>query len=134
MGPATLAYTLFDGGARNAQTDQAVAAYESTVAAYRQTVLASFQEVEDNLAALRILGEEARVQEEAVNSARESVTLTTNQYKAGIVSYLNVITTQAIALTNERTAAAIRGQQMNAAVLLIKALGGGWNAAELPAP
>ena len=134
LGPAALAQTLFDGGARNAQTEQAVAVYEATVAAYRQTVLASFQEVEDNLAALRILDEEARVQDEAVNSARESVVLTTNQYKAGIVSYLNVIATQAIALTSERTAAAIRGQQLNAAVLLIKALGGGWNAAELPAP
>ncbi len=134
LGPAALAYTIFDGGARNAQTEQAVAAYESTVAAYRQTVLASFQEVEDNLAALHILEKEAGVQEEAVNSARESVTLTTNQYKAGIVSYLSVITTQAIALANERTEATIRGQQMNAAVLLIKALGGGWNAAELPSP
>jgi NodT family efflux transporter outer membrane factor (OMF) lipoprotein len=134
LGPAALAYTLFDGGARNAQTEQAVAAYESTVAAYRQIVLASFQEVEDNLAALRILGEEARVQEEAVNSARESVVLSANQYKAGIVNYLNVIATQAIALANERTAAAIRGQQMTAAVLLIKAMGGGWNAAELPTP
>jgi len=134
LGPAALAYTIFDGGARNAQTEQAVAAYESTVAAYRQTVLASFQEVEDNLAALHILEKEAGVQEEAVNAARESVTLTTNQYKAGIVSYLTVITTQAIALANERTEATIRGQQMNAAVLLIKALGGGWNAAELPSP
>ena len=90
--------------------------------------------MEDNLAALRILEKEAGVQEEAVNAARESVTLTTNQYKAGIVSYLNVITTQAIALANERTEATIRGQQMNAAVLLIKALGGGWNAGELPSP
>jgi len=72
------------------------------------------------------------VQDKAVNSARESVALTTNQYKAGIVSYLNVITTQSIALTNERTALGIRGQQLNAAVSLIKALGGGWNASELP--
>jgi NodT family efflux transporter outer membrane factor (OMF) lipoprotein len=134
LGPAALAYRLFDGGARNAQTEQAVAAHDAAVAAYRQTVLASFQEVEDNLAALRILDAEARVQEEAVNSARESVVLTTNQYKAGIVSYLSVMTTQAIALTSERTAAAIRSQQLNAAVLLIKALGGGWNTAELPVP
>ncbi len=134
LGPAALAYTIFDGGTRNAQNEQAVAVYEAAVAAYRQTVLASFQEVEDNLAALRIFDKEAQVQEEAVNAARESVILTTNQYKAGIVSYLSVITTQTIALANERTAAAIRGQQMNAAVLLIKALGGGWNAAELPAP
>ena len=131
LGPAALAQTLFDGGARKALTDQAIASYEATVAAYKQTVLASFQQVEDNLAALRILDEETLVQDEAVNSARESVTLTTNQYKAGTVSYLNVITTQSIALTNERTALGIRGQQLNAAISLIKALGGGWNAAEL---
>jgi NodT family efflux transporter outer membrane factor (OMF) lipoprotein len=131
LGPAALAQTLFDGGARKAQTAQAVAIYEATVAAYRQTVLASFQQVEDNLSTLRILDDEARVQDEAVNSARESVVLTTNQYKAGIVSYLNVIATQSIALTNERTALGISGQRLTAAVLLIKALGGGWNASEL---
>lgn len=132
LGPAALAQTLFNGGARKAQTEQAIASYDAAVAAYKQTVLASFQQVEDNLAALRILDEEMLVQDKAVNSARESVALTTNQYKAGIVSYLNVITTQSIALTNERTALGIRGQQLNAAVSLIKALGGGWNASELP--
>ena len=131
LGPAALSYTFFDGGARKAQTAQAVAAYEATVAAYRQTVLASFQQVEDNLSTLRILDDEAQVQDEAVNSARESVVLTTNQYKAGTVSYLNVIATQSIALANERTALGIRGQRLTAAVLLIKALGGGWNASEL---
>jgi len=131
LGPAALAQTLFDGGARKAQTEQAIASYDATVAAYKQTVLASFQQVEDNLAALRILDEETLVQDEAVNSARESVVLTTNQYKAGIVSYLNVITIQSIALTNERTALGIRGQQLNAAISLIRALGGGWNASEL---
>ncbi|MCG6535086.1 MAG: efflux transporter outer membrane subunit [Syntrophales bacterium LBB04] len=131
LGPAALAQTLFDGGTRKAQTEQAIASYDATVAAYKQTILASFQQVEDNLAALRILDEETLVQDEAVNSARESVVLTTNQYKAGIVSYLNVITTQSIALTNERTALGIRGQQLNAAISLIKALGGGWNASEL---
>ena len=131
LGPAALSYTFFDGGARKAQTAQAVAAYEATVAAYRQTVLASFQQVEDNLSTLRILDDEAQVQDEAVNSARESVVLTTNQYKAGTVSYLNVIATQSIALANERTALGISGQRLTAAVLLIKALGGGWNASEL---
>jgi NodT family efflux transporter outer membrane factor (OMF) lipoprotein len=133
LGPAALSQALFDGGARKAQTAQAVAAHEATVAAYRQTVLASFQQVEDNLSTLRILGDEAHVQDEAVNSARESVLLTTNQYKAGIVSYLNVIATQSIALANERTALGISGQRLTAAVLLIKALGGGWNASELAA-
>ena len=114
-------------GPAKAQTEQAIAPMRAAVAAYKQTVLASFQQVEDNLAALRILDEETQVQDEAVNSARESVVLTTNQYKAGIVSYLNVISTQTIALTNESTALGIRGQRLVASILLIKALGGGWN-------
>ena len=130
LGPAALATTLFDGGARKAQTEQAKAAYDGTVAFYRQTVLTGFQDVEDNLAALRILDEEVQVQEQAVKSAQESVILTTNQYKAGIVSYLNVVTAQTIALTNERTAISINGQRLNAAVRLVKALGGGWSASE----
>ena len=132
LGPMALATTLFDGGARKAQSEQAMAAYDGTVAFYRQTVLTGFQEVEDNLAALRILDEEAQMQEQAVNSSHESVTLTTNQYRAGIVSYLNVVTTQIIALTNERAAISISGQRLNAAVLLVKALGGGWSAPEAP--
>jgi NodT family efflux transporter outer membrane factor (OMF) lipoprotein len=130
LGPMAMAATLFDGGARQAQTKQALAAYDGTVAFYRQNVLTGFQEVEDNLAALRILDEEAQMQEQAVNAARESVALTTNQYKAGIVNYLNVVTAQTIALTNERTAISISGQRRNAAVLLVKALGGGWNVAD----
>jgi NodT family efflux transporter outer membrane factor (OMF) lipoprotein len=132
IGPMALAATLFDGGARKAQTEQAMAAYDGTVAFYRQTVLTGFQNVEDNLAALRILDEEAQMQEQAVNYAHESVTLTTNQYRAGIVSYLNVVTTQIIALTNERAAISISGQRLNAAVLLVKALGGGWSASAAP--
>lgn len=130
LGPATLAATLFDGGARRAQTEQAKAAYDGTVAFYRQTVLTGFQEVENNLAALRILDEEAQVQEQAVNGARESVILTTNQYKAGIVNYLNVVVVHTIALANERIAISISGQRLNAAVLLVKALGGGWSAVD----
>jgi len=128
LGPAVVSQTIFDAGAVRAQTEQARAAYDATVAVYRQTVLTSFQQVEDSLVALRVLGEEARVQDEAVRSARESVLLTTNQYKAGIVSYLNVITAQTIAFTNERAALGIQGQRLTAAVLLIKALGGGWDA------
>lgn len=130
LGPMTLAATLFDGGVRQAQTKQAMAAYDGTVAFYRQTVLTSLQEVEDNLATLRILEEEAQVQEQAVNGARESVVLTTNQYKAGIVNYLNVVVVHTIALTNERTAIGISGQRLKAAALLVKALGGGWNTAD----
>jgi NodT family efflux transporter outer membrane factor (OMF) lipoprotein len=132
LGPMTLAATLFDAGARKAQTEQAMAAYDGTVAFYRQTVLTGFQDVEDNLAALRILDEEAQMQEQAVNSAHESVTLTTNQYRAGFVSYLNVVTAQTIALTNERAAITIGGQRLTAAVLLVKALGGGWSVPETP--
>jgi NodT family efflux transporter outer membrane factor (OMF) lipoprotein len=129
---AALAETLFEGGLRLAQTDQAWATYDANVATYRQTVLTGFQEVEDNLAALRILEQEAQVQEEAVKAAQQSVTLTTNQYKAGIISYLDVIVVQTTALNDERTAVDIQGRRMVASVLLIKALGGGWNAADLP--
>ena len=132
LGPA-LAQTLFDGGLRRAQTDQAIAAYDANVAGYRQTVLTGFKEVEDNLAALRILEEEAAIQDEAVQNARQSVALTTNQYKAGIVSFLNVVTVQATALANERTAVDILNRRLAASVLLIKALGGGWTASDLPA-
>jgi NodT family efflux transporter outer membrane factor (OMF) lipoprotein len=129
---AGVSETVFDGGLRRAQTHFARAAYDATVADYRQTVLTAFQGVEDNLAALRVLEQEAQVQDEAVKAAQQSVTLTTNQYKAGTVSYLNVITAQTIALTNELTAVQIRGQRMTAAVLLVQALGGGWNASNLP--
>ena len=131
VGPA-LAQTLFDGGLRRAQTAQAIAAYDANVAGYRQTVLTGFREVEDNLVALRILEEEAAIQDEAVQNARQSVALTNNQYKAGIVSYLNVVTVQATALANERTAVDILNRRLAASVLLVKALGGGWDASTLP--
>jgi outer membrane protein TolC len=127
IGPA-LAQTLFDGGARRAQTDQAIAAYDGNVAIYRQTVLTGFQEVEDNLAALRILEQEAQTQDEAVQLARKSVEIATNQYKAGFVSYLDVITAQATALSSETSAVNILNRRLVASVLLIKALGGGWHA------
>ena len=133
VGPG-ISQTVFDGGLRRAQTDAARAAYDATVATYRQTVLAAFQGVEDNLAALRTLEAENTVQDEAVHAARKSVDLTTNQYKAGTVSYLNVITVQTIALTDEITAIQIAGRRMAAAVLLVQALGGGWTAADLPSP
>ena len=94
-------------------------------------MLEGFQEVEDNLAALRILEGEEKVQEEATVAARQSVELTINQYKAGTISYLNVVTVQSTWLSNERTLVGIRGRRLTAAVTLVKALGGGWNAAEL---
>ncbi|MDA8414125.1 MAG: efflux transporter outer membrane subunit [Desulfobacteraceae bacterium] len=125
IGPSASA-TLFDGGLRSAQTDQARAAYDATVAAYRETVLTGFQEVEDNLAALRILEDETRVQDQAVKAARQVVTITTNQYQAGTVAYLNVLVAQSTALANERTALGLAGQRLAASVLLVKALGGGW--------
>lgn len=131
LGPS-VSETVFTGGARRGQTEQARAAYDTTVASYRQQVLTGFQEVEDNLAALRILGQEAQVQDEAVRAAEQSLAIALNQYRAGIVSYLNVITAQTIALNNEQSALSISSRRMTAAVLLIKALGGGWDASQLP--
>ena len=118
--------TLFDGGLRSGQVDQARANYDATVANYRQTVLTGFQEVEDNLAAQQILGSEAQAQDAAVNAAQQSLALSLNQYQAGIVSYLNVVVAQAIALANQRVAVDILGRRLSASVLLVKALGGGW--------
>ena len=126
LGP-TVSENLFDGGLRRAQTAQARAAYDATVASYRQTVLTGFQEVEDNLAALRILENEARVQDEAVKAARQSLEVTLNQYRSGTVSYINVTTAQTIVLINETTALNIRNRRVIASVLLVKALGGGWD-------
>jgi len=125
--------TVFDVGRRRAGTEQAQAAYDQAVANYRQTVLTSFQEVEDNLAALRILNDEARTQSAAVNAAEHSLQLSNNRYRGGVVTYLEVITAQSTALSNERAAVDILRRRMNATVLLIKALGGGWNASSLPA-
>ena len=132
IGPS-LAWTLLDGGARRAQTEQAIAAYDQNVALYRQAVLTGFQEVEDNLAALRILEQEAQTQDEAVQLARQSVAIATNQYKAGVVSYLEVITAQNTALNSEINAVNILNRRLAASVLLIKALGGGWHAPDADA-
>jgi NodT family efflux transporter outer membrane factor (OMF) lipoprotein len=129
---AAAAQTFFEGGLRLAQSDAARAAYESTVATYRQTVLTGFQEVEDNLAALRILQEEAQKQEEAVRAAKESVVLSTNQYMAGTISTLDLLVVVNSAKTIQRSAVTVLGNRLNAAVLLVKALGGGWKASNLP--
>jgi NodT family efflux transporter outer membrane factor (OMF) lipoprotein len=133
LGP-TLSQTLFDKGRRKAATEVSRAQYDATVASYRNTVLTSFQEVEDNLAALRILSHELDQQNEAVASAQRVLTLSNERYKSGIDSYLNVITAQTTLLNNQRTMVNLRTQQMTASVELIKALGGGWNASELPTP
>ena len=127
LGPA-LALTLFDAGARSAQKAQAVAGYDKNVALYRQTVLAAFQEVEDNLAALRILTDEAVPQKAAAIAAAEALALTNNQYQAGTVSYLNVVTTEASSLTAARSDLDITGRRLVASAALLKALGGDWSA------
>jgi len=128
LGPAQLTQILFNGGLTQAQVKEAEAAYDANVATYRQTVLTGFQQVEDELAALRILEQQAQAQDIAVNSAKKNVQITINQYRVGTASALDVITTQAILLTNELSAAGILGSQMTAAVLLIQAVGGGWQA------
>ena len=123
---SALAMTAFDGGRRTALSDQAVAIYDETVATYRQTVLTGFKEVEDSLAALRVLQEEERLQAQALESARSSQNYTTNQYKAGVVTYLDVVNVYTITLNNERTLINLQGNQILNSVQLIKALGGGW--------
>jgi len=132
IGPQLLA-TIFDAGRRRAITAQAQAAYDANVAAYRESVLTAFQNVEDNLAALRILSDEATQQAAAVAAAERSLTLARNRYDGGITSYLEVVTAENAALANERTAVDIASRRLIASVNLIKALGGGWNANELPA-
>jgi NodT family efflux transporter outer membrane factor (OMF) lipoprotein len=124
--------TLFDGGRRRAASDQAVAGYDQTVAAYRETVLTSFQQVEDNLAALRILENEAQTQHTAVVAAQKSLDLSVQRYNGGVTSYLEVTVAQSAALTDEVTAVNILGRRMVAAVQLVQALGGGWDASSLP--
>ena len=127
-GGVALAQYLLDGALREAQKAQATAAYDETIANYRQTVLSALRDVEDNLAALRILEKEAVAQRAAVKAARQSVTITNNQYRAGIVNYLSVVVVQAGALVNERAEIALLGRRLVANVNLVKALGGGWEA------
>jgi NodT family efflux transporter outer membrane factor (OMF) lipoprotein len=125
IGPS-LAYTVFDSGRRRASTTQAHAEYAQATADYRETVLSAFREVEDQLSALRILEEEATIQEGAVSAAQRSLELSTNRYRGGVVTYLEVIAAQSAALSNERTAVGILVRRMNATVALIKAIGGTW--------
>ena len=131
VGPQ-LAETVFDAGLRSAQVAAARAFYDQTIANYRQTVLAAFQQVEDELAALRILEQQAEVQDRAVKAAEEAERLILNQYVAGTVAYTNVVTAQTVSLGNKQTALAILQSRLAASVVLIEALGGGWTAADLP--
>jgi NodT family efflux transporter outer membrane factor (OMF) lipoprotein len=131
VGP-TVAQTIFDAGATHGRVQEASANYDATVANYRQTVLTAIQQVEDDLAGLRILESEAAAEDQAVKSANLSLDVSTNQYKAGIVDYLTVITTQVTALNDEIAAVNIRTRRMTTSVLLVEALGGGWNKSEMP--
>jgi NodT family efflux transporter outer membrane factor (OMF) lipoprotein len=131
LGPS-LAQTLFDGGLRRAQTAQARAAYVASVDNYRQTVLAGFQQVEDEIATLRILEQQAVIEEAAVAAAQEAERLTLNQYKAGTVPYSSVIAAQTTTLSSEQTALGVLSSRLQASVAMIEALGGGWDAGQLP--
>ena len=133
IGPAA-AETIFDAGLRRATVEQFRAQYDETVANYRQTVLTAFQQVEDNLASLRILSVEIQYQDTAVKSAEKTLAIAQDRYKLGIDPYLNVLTAQTALLSNQETAVNLRIQQMTASGGLIEALGGGWNASQLPSP
>lgn len=126
VGPQ-LAMTLFDGGQRSAEVDRSEAAYDETVAKYRQTVLDGFREVENFLVQLKVLQDEAVVRQQALDAARESLRLTQNQYKAGLIAYIDVVVTQAAALNNERSNLDLLQSRLIASVQLIAALGGGWD-------
>jgi NodT family efflux transporter outer membrane factor (OMF) lipoprotein len=131
LGP-TLAGTLLDFGGRAAKKAEAQANYDESIAQYRQTVLTAFGQVEDNIAALRVLEQEAQAQDDAVSAAQRSLAIVSNRYKNGAITYLDVVVAQTTALTNEREAVSIARRRMAASVALIKALGGGWDATSLP--
>jgi NodT family efflux transporter outer membrane factor (OMF) lipoprotein len=130
---ASAAETVFDAGRRRAVSDQAIAAYDEMIADYQGKVLTSFQQVEDSLSDLRVLEEEAKTQDAAVAAANRALEQTTNRYKGGLDTYLTVITAQSTALANERTAVSLLTRRLTSTVLLVKALGGGWDVSKLPA-
>jgi NodT family efflux transporter outer membrane factor (OMF) lipoprotein len=131
VGPS-LSETIFDGGLRSATVAQYRAAYDQAVATYRQTVLTAFQQVEDNLASLRILSQEIQQEDLAVSSSQRYVNLATDRYKLGLDPYLDVITAQTSLFSNQQTGVTLRMQQLTASVQLIEALGGGWESSQLP--
>jgi NodT family efflux transporter outer membrane factor (OMF) lipoprotein len=131
FGPAAV-LPLFDAGRRRVVSDQMRSAYDETVASYQQTVLSAFEDVENSLSALRILNDEAQVQNQAVAAANRSLEISTDRYKGGLATYLEVTSAQTITLSNERTAVQLLKQRTATSVQLIKAIGGGWNASNLP--
>jgi NodT family efflux transporter outer membrane factor (OMF) lipoprotein len=131
VGPA-FSELIYDGGLRRATVEQFRAQYDQTVANYRNTVLTAFQQVEDNLAALRILSQEIQEQDVAIQSAQRSLNLATDRYRLGIDPYLNVITAETALFSNQQTAVNLRIQQIVDSVQLIEALGGGWDSSTLP--
>ena len=126
VGPK-LTLPLFDGGIRSAEVDRTEAVYDQTVAKYRQTVLDGFRDVENYLVQLKVYEDEAAVRQEALDAARDSLRLTENQYKAGLIAYIDVVVVQATALSNERSVLTILQNRLIASVQLIAALGGGWD-------
>jgi outer membrane protein TolC len=131
VGP-TLSETLFDAGRRHAVKESALAGYDGAVAGYRQTTLDAFQQVEDNLVVLRVLATESQQQHVATDAAEQTLQLFMNRYAGGVDTYLQVVTSQTTALNNQRNDIDIMRRQLDASVLLIKALGGDWNRSQLP--
>jgi len=130
---ANIAEDIFTGGTRRAQMQFAKSGYDANVASYRDTVLNAFREVQDDVTGLVVLGEAKQAQQKAVDSARRTLDISMNRYTGGLVNYLDVVTAQQNLLTNEQEMAVIRGQQLVTSVLLIKAVGGGWDASSLAA-
>jgi NodT family efflux transporter outer membrane factor (OMF) lipoprotein len=133
IGPS-VSETIYDGGLRRATVNQYIATYNGNLAAYRQSVLTAFQQVEDSLAAVRILSQQIRRQQEAVDSSRKFLKLELGRYNSGIDPYIDVTTAQTTLLSNQLSLASLQVQQMTASVQLIEALGGGWDSSQLPTP
>jgi NodT family efflux transporter outer membrane factor (OMF) lipoprotein len=133
VGPS-ISETVYDGGLRRATVNQYIAAYNADLAGYRQTVLVAFQQVEDSLAAVRILSQQIRRQQEAVNSSQTFFTLEMGRYQMGIDPYIDVVTAQTTVLTNQEILASLQVQEMTASVQLVESLGGGWDQSQLPTP
>jgi NodT family efflux transporter outer membrane factor (OMF) lipoprotein len=130
----SISETVYDGGLRRATVNQYIATYNANVAAYRQSVLTAFQQVEDSLAAVRILSQQIRRQKEAVDSSQTFLRLELGRYETGIDPYIDVVTAQTTVLANRQSLSVLEVQQMAASVQLIEALGGGWNRSQLPTP